>query len=802
MKIKLIFFVLLFHLFGNVIQAKERNNLIIHVKDSHSGEPLAYVQIEIQSIHDSLVCFSDTVGICQVKLLDGEYDIRFNLLGYSKLQKHINLTESKSLDILLSVKTMELEGATVVARKKLIKMSDKGIIYDISKDTNIRALNLLDAINHVPLVNVTPNGNITVKGSSAYSIYLNGKPYRMAQYDPQTVLRSFPVSTIEKIEVITRLDGRYDGDTGDAIINIITSKHHFDNWSLTLNGNSNTLPKAGAGMSLVGTQKKIDYLLGYNFGYDGQRNQPVESSGIYSTANAYQENTASGISDGKWKTHTLRAMVVFNIDSLNSLYVDGHALIKQTDMSTDWNQRYKVQSWAKPLNTTFLSKHNNTAGTFESNVLYRNMFRKDKSKERWMAGYRYTYNPDIRYFNQTSVDNTNIEQKSRNKTHGGLNEHSLMASVTLIDNDTQYLQIGGKQIFRKGAIDTELLTLNQNNEWVSETDESFAQDQIRYHQDVSSAFASYAISVKDFTFDTSLRWEYTHMKMLFPKMTEADFSTTFGNITPYIGVSYQKGNSSLSLSYKGGMMRPDILMLNPFKTYSSQYKAEMGNPELESSYINTIDASYMVYSNTMFFSCGFTFKHQNRPIVLYPSYSEKLHQYMNQYMNISSLNDYRVNFYGNYKPIIPLSLTLTGDFGLYRMKDYTGGYDNGKSYNLTFMCDFSLKHQWTLSLQYGNYLNMHPIWGKTHSFNIYSCSVSKSFLKNALNVRVIMNSPFSKFTKIREQSILPSYSGSQTNFMRARAFGIDITYTLQKGSHKEIKRDRTLKNDDQNTGVE
>ena len=197
----MILFVLLFHLFGNVIQANEKNNLIIHVKDSDSGEPLAYVQIEIQSIHDSLVCFSDTVGICQVELLDGEYDIRFNLLGYSKLQKHINLTKSKSLDISLSVNTKELEGVTVVGRKKLIKMSDKGIIYDISKDTNIRALNLLDAINHVPLVNVTPNGNITVKGSSAYSIYLNGKPFRMGQYDPQTVLRSFPVSTIEKVDL-------------------------------------------------------------------------------------------------------------------------------------------------------------------------------------------------------------------------------------------------------------------------------------------------------------------------------------------------------------------------------------------------------------------------------------------------------------------------------------------------------------------------------------------------------------------------------------------------------------------------
>lgn len=803
MKIKSIFFILLFLLFGNVMQADGKNSqLIIHIKDSHSGEPLSYVQIDIRSTHDSLVCFSDTAGTCQVELPDGEYDILFGLLGYDKLQRHIKIIQHQSLDISLSANTKELDGVTVFARKRMIKLSDKGIVYDISKDAGVQALNLLDAINHVPLVNVTPNGNITVKGSSAYSIYLNGKPYRMAQYDPQTVLRSFPVSTVEKVEVITRLDGRYDGETGDAVINIITSRHHFNNWSLTLNGNSNTLPKAGAGISLVGTQKKIDFLVGYNYSYDGQRNQPVESSGIYSTPDSYQQNTASGISDGKWRTHTLRTMMVFNIDSLNSLYVDGHAMIKQTDMSTDWSQTFADRKLTEPLHTAFLSEHNNTAGTFETNLLYRKMFRKDKSKEHWMAGYRYTYNPDIRNFNQTYTDNTDSEQKSRNKTHGGLNEHSLTASITLVDNDAQFLQIGGKQIFRKGAIDTEMLLLNQNNEWVTEKDESSSLDQIHYRQDVSAAYASYSLSVKDFTFDTSLRWEYTHMKMLFPKMEEAGFSKTFGNMIPYIGISYQRGNSSLSLSYNGGMVRPDILMLNPFKTFSSQYKAEMGNPELESSYINTVDASYMTYSNTVFLSCGFTYKHQNRPIVLYPSYSEEYHRYLSQYMNISSLNDYRMNFYGNYKPVLPLSLTLTGDFGWYRMKDYAGACDDGKSYNITFMCDVSLKNQWTLSLQYGNYLNMHPIWNRSHSFNIYSCSISKSFLKNALNVRAVINSPFDKFTEIREQNLLPSFSGSQTNFMRARAFGIDITYTLQKGTHKEIKRDRTLKSDDQKTGVE
>ena len=92
MKIKSIFFILLFLLFGNVMQADGKNSqLIIHIRDSHSGEPLSYVQIDIRNTHDSLVCFSDTAGTCQVELPDGEYDILFGLLGYDKLQRHIKI---------------------------------------------------------------------------------------------------------------------------------------------------------------------------------------------------------------------------------------------------------------------------------------------------------------------------------------------------------------------------------------------------------------------------------------------------------------------------------------------------------------------------------------------------------------------------------------------------------------------------------------------------------------------------------------------------------------------------------------
>jgi hypothetical protein len=105
-------------------------------------------------------------------------------------------------------------------------------------------------------------------------------------------------------------------------------------------------------------------------------------------------------------------------------------------------------------------------------------------------------------------------------------------------------------------------------------------------------------------------------------------------------------------------------------------------------------------------------------------------------------------------------------------------------------------------LQYGNYKNPAEIWTKSHAFSISSLAISKSFFKGSLNTRVVMSSPFQKYNELLFEQNLTHFSRSQTNYLTARAFGIDITYTFKSGSPKELKRDSRLKSSDQKTGID
>ena len=355
-------------------KAEAQQTLTILVSDSLSGEPLTFVNIKVKRAKDSLACYSDSIGKCVIPLQAGNYELLFSNVGYINHKENITLDADKTLHIKLSANAKVLGEVSVVGRKRLIKITHNGLEYDLSKDLAAQSTNLLAALNRVPLVNVDANDNITVKGSTSFSIFLNGHPYRIAQSSPKAVLQSIPVTTVKKIEVIDRINARYGGDVGDAIINIVTNQQLFDNYALTLNAGANTQPRANAGLNLMGTYKNIDYSLGYSYALDGQRKQPIASKSRYAQGSQWQEYNGKGVGDGDWKKHIVRTMLQWRPDTLNTLYLDGHALIEQTNLNTLWQQSFHEQGQA-PLQSTFDTENKNTTGTAEANVIYRNLFR-------------------------------------------------------------------------------------------------------------------------------------------------------------------------------------------------------------------------------------------------------------------------------------------------------------------------------------------------------------------------------------------------------------------------------------------
>lgn len=783
-----------------VEKAEAQQTLTLLVSDSLSGEPLTFVNIKVKSAKDSLICYSDSIGKCVIPLQAGNYELLFSNVGYINHKENIALDTDKTLHIKLSANAKVLGEVSVVGRKRLIKITHNGLEYDLLKDLAAQSTNLLAALNRVPLVNVDANDNITVKGSTSFSIFLNGHPYRIAQSSPKSVLQSIPVTTVKKIEIIDRINARYGGDVGDAIINIVTNQQLFDNYALTLNGEANTQPRANAGLNLMGTHKDIDYSVGYNYALDGQRKQPIASKSRYAQGSQWQEYNGEGAGDGDWKKHIVRAMLQWRLDTLNTLYLDGHALIEQTNLNTLWQQTFNEQEQA-PLLSTFDTENKNTAGTAEANVIYRNLFR-NTGDEHWVIGYRYTYNPDVRHYYQTNSNLLGNERRTKRKTNGGLHEHSLSVDLNLLNNDNTTLLVGGKQILRNGNIQSSHRLL-KDGEWIDDAAESLQQQQLKYSQNVSAAYASISLGVGNFTLDASLRWEYGDLKMQYPQQTGYNFTNRKHYILPYASIYYQVKSSSLSLNYNTGVMRPSILMLNPFKAILSQYLAAEGNPQLKDTYTHTLETSYSLYSNKLFISYSLHYKWINHPIMAFPRYNVDKKQLITQYQNIVFSRDFGSNLYFNYRPIPLLSLTFSGNIDWYKNQESEQLWDKSNiAHNLTLMCDVFLKKNWTIALQYGNYKNPAEIWAKSHAFSISSLAISKSFFKGSLNTRVVMNSPFQKYNELLVEQHLTHFSRSQTNYLTARAFGIDITYTFKSGSPKELKRDSRLKSSDQKTGVE
>ena len=783
-----------------VEKAEAQQTLTLIVSDSISGEPLPFVNIKVNGAKDSLICYSDSICKCVIPLQAGNYELLFSNVGYINHKENIALDADKTLHISLSANANVLAEVSVVGRKRLIKITHNGLEYDLSKDLAAQSTNLLAALNRVPLVNVDANDNITVKGSTSFSIFLNGHPYRIAQSSPKAVLQSIPVSTVKKIEVINRINARYGGDVGDAIINIVTNQQLFDNYALTLNAGANTQPRANAGLNLMGTYKNIDYSLGYSYALDGQREQPITSKSRYAQGSQWQEYNGKGVGDGDWKKHIVRTMLQWRPDTLNTLYLDGHALIEQTNLNTLWQQTFNEQGQA-PLQSTFDTENKNTTGTAEANIIYRNLFR-NTGDERWVVGYRYTYNPDVRHYYQTYSNLLGNERRTRRKTNGGLHEHSLSVDFNLVNNDNTTLLVGGKQTLRNGNIQSSNRLL-KDGEWVDDAAENLQQQQLKYTQNVSAAYASISLGVGNFTLDASLRWEYGDLKMQYPQQTVYNFTNRKHYVLPYASIYYQGKSSSLSLNYYTGVTRPSILMLNPFKAIVSQYLAAEGNPQLKDTYTHTLETSYSLYSNTLFLSYSLHYKWTNHPIMAFPRYYADKKQLITQYQNIVFARNLGSNLYLNYRPIPLLSLTFSGNIDWYKNQESEQLWDKSNiAHNLTLMCDVLLKKNWTIALQYGNYKNPAEIWAKSHAFSISSLAISKSFFKGSLNTRVVVNSPFQKYNELLVEQNLTHFSRSQTNYLTARAFGIDITYTFKSGNPKELKRDSRLKSSDQKTGVE
>ncbi len=74
-----------------------------------------------------------------------------------------------------------------------------------------------DLLSHLPALSVSPDGKVSIRGTTDFIVYLNGRP---TQIEPDVLLAQLPATSVVGIDIITVPSAAYDAQGKGGIINM------------------------------------------------------------------------------------------------------------------------------------------------------------------------------------------------------------------------------------------------------------------------------------------------------------------------------------------------------------------------------------------------------------------------------------------------------------------------------------------------------------------------------------------------------------------------------------------------------
>lgn len=765
----------------------------VGVIDKTTSEPIPFATVVVEYGDTITGGMADTDGIFSFVPRSLPLNLKVSGFGMKENSMNISTMPDSLVTVELAPGAIELQEVAVIGR--LTTQTDSGISYNMAANRRAQSENTLQSLSYVPLVNVDADGSISVQGSSSYSLYLNGRPYEMAQTSPKIFLESLPASSIAKVEVITHPDNRFGADSQRYILNIVLKQPLLEGYVLNLGAGGNTQPAANGSIMGMVKKNKIDAAINYSYNLNGQRHQPTD---ITYTENDERGDVShiwenKGKGDGDWHTHTVRAMLQWEIDSLNTLYADAHGQILQTNI-TDNN----VQAELFPIVETpeifisNLSKY--TSGSAEANLIYRNYFKDDTETERITAGYHYTYNPDRRHLTQNKKSGETKYPEYTQRTDGGLNAHTALFSYLLRPSLYHSVRFTASDMYRMGKTESS---------YAYENGSVMPGSSMRYTNNIAALNITYAGWLGKVYCMLSAKGNHDHFSMRLPHMPILDYKRDRFYFLPSASLFWRPDNyNALYLDYSTNLNRPGIDMLNPFESSVNDLSVNRGNPDLKAQYNHDIALTwYLTKIRNLTLATSVQYTHTSDVILSdYFTENEKL---VYTYSNFGKANQAEISVNMMYEPTNWVKLALDGSVGkrwLHSESPYLRQTD--MVYRVIPRVDFYLPNHFRIGGKYGYYKNLPDPCSSRSALTLYSFYVSKSFLSGRLNVSVTANSPFTKYNHGKTVTTLPSMVTEQNNYMTARSFGINLSYSFGGGQKVRIERDRTLNSADQKTGVD
>lgn len=799
--LKKVFLFIIFFFNLSILSAQDKNagytiNGII--TDSISGQPLSFVSIAIKDRPGLKIVgesYTNEKGKFELSIDKRDnYTVSVIATGYKEYVMRLN-TESfvnQVVDIgiiKLESDIYQLEAVVIDAKKPLIKQEIDRISYNVQEDPNVKSLNGLEIIKHVPLLSVGAQDKIKLKFQSNFKTLINGKESALVTRGPEDFLRTIPAESIERIEVITTPPAKYDAEGLGGIINIVLKKNKDRGINSNIGSNYNSI--YGADLSFRTSVKFKKLGVSVNMG----NSQQAKVSNYVDSNQFFTENYLSQTSKSLRKGNSVYATaeMSYEIDSLNFISIASNIY------SSDLKNQSEIISNIIMYNDEILhstvqnnnEKHANLGVDAILNYEHSFLGKKDRLLS---FSCKYSTTPN-KLNSQNTFDNaTNLQPDNIQSNKAGLDEQTVQLDFYEPFKESS-LEVGIKSIFRNHYSNFNQYNLDTaTNQFI--IDDQFT-NRFKYWQDVYSAYGTYTKNIKNFSFKTGLRFEYTNINAVF----EEKFKNTYNNLIPSVILNYAFENKSVNLGYTQRIFRPSIFQLNPFVNQSNSNYITTGNPELKAEISNSFELKFSNFGTTSLVA-GLSYSFSNNSIQPISQIStDHLGNTITTttFKNIGGNNSISFDLYKSFRFFKKLDLSIGGQISYIDLK----GYYNNRSVNnsgflgnMFFSGSYGFKNNYRAMLELVYFTGDVNLLGYSTGLFYHTYMVNKTLFDRRLSISGSVVNPFSGLGIVN--NIIRTddfYRKTGTSFPYSY-FSIRLNYQLLNSS-KSIKRNKkNINNDD------
>lgn len=582
--------------YGQVGKSKGVGEISGRVIDSVSNQSMEYVTAALfKSKDSSLVTGAITNGVGEFVIKDipfGSYYIRFSFIGYRNNMKRgiIISPNKKHIDfnkVILSPDQFILEDVSVVAEKPLVVYEIDKKIVNVADMNTVASATAIEVLENIPSVTVDMDGNVSLRGSSGFTLLIDNKPSPM---EASEALQLIPASNIKDIEIITNPSAKYNAEGTSGIINIILKKNKLEGVSTLINLNMGNYNNYGGDFLVSVNKNKIKFNIGGN----------------YRNANRYRDITQErtikfdeNISD-------------VNSEGLHRFFRTNYGV----NAALEWSPNRK-SSFSLGVNGN--QRQYNAAANYDfQEYVNKNLINEYANKERTLrqffgltlsSGYEYLIAGDKEHrINITGMYNL----------HDG-KEDALTESFNNLDNisqGNQSTEVGPSALFRinidyeKPFKNKSKLKVGTRTDFGNNKDDQNSYElnlvtneylklplfstKVNYLQNVYAGYAIYSGKLKKkLGYQFGLRSEYTDRKIF---METLNSETKIGRLDffPSAHFSYQLSKKKqVKANFSRRIQRPRSWNLEPFISWEDPYTVRQGNPNLLPEYILSYELGWI-----------------------------------------------------------------------------------------------------------------------------------------------------------------------------------------------------------------